>query len=113
MLRPITQAALMLLLLLFSPSMALAQSYPSRPITIIVTFPPGGSSDIVARALAPKLEAALSKEIDAMYQNGELAELIKKYGGDPEQFLVPTPEMSTARQGVDRAPDWTAPESTS
>lgn len=61
MLRPITQAALMLLSLLFSPSTALAQSYPSRPVTIIVTFPPGGSSDIVARALAPKLEAALGQ----------------------------------------------------
>jgi ABC-type amino acid transport substrate-binding protein len=61
----------------------------------------------------PKLEAALSKEIDAMYQNGKLAELIKKYGGDPEQFLVPTPEISKARQGVDRAANWTAPESTS
>jgi ABC-type amino acid transport substrate-binding protein len=61
----------------------------------------------------PKLEAALSKEIDAMYQNGDLAELIKKYGGDPEQFLVPTPEISKARQGVDRAANWTAPESTS
>ena len=61
----------------------------------------------------PKLEAALSKEIDAMYQNGELAELITKYGGDPEQFLVPTPEISKARQGVDRAANWTAPESTS
>ena len=61
----------------------------------------------------PKLEAALSKEIDAMYQNGKLAELIKKYGGDPEQFLVPTPEISKARQGVARAADWTAPESTS
>jgi ABC-type amino acid transport substrate-binding protein len=61
----------------------------------------------------PKLEAALSKEIDAMYQNGKLAELITKYGGDPEQFLVPTPEISKARQGVDRAANWTAPESTS
>ncbi len=61
MLRPITQAALMLLWLLFLPSTALAQSYPSRPVTIIVTFPPGGSSDIVARALAPKLEAALGQ----------------------------------------------------
>jgi ABC-type amino acid transport substrate-binding protein len=61
----------------------------------------------------PKLEAALSKEIDAMYQKGELAELIKKYGGDPEEFLVPTPEMSTSRQGVDRPADWKAPESTS
>jgi len=61
----------------------------------------------------PELEAALSKEIDAMYRNGELAELIKKYGGDPAEFLVPTPEMSTARQGVDRPADWTAPGSTS
>jgi polar amino acid transport system substrate-binding protein len=61
----------------------------------------------------PKLEAALSKEIDAMYANGELADLIKKYGGDPEQFLTPTPEISTARQGVDRPKDWKAPESTS
>jgi ABC-type amino acid transport substrate-binding protein len=61
----------------------------------------------------PKLEAALSKEIDAMYSNGELAKLITKYGGDPKQFLVPTPEISKARQGVDRAADWTAPKSTS
>jgi ABC-type amino acid transport substrate-binding protein len=61
----------------------------------------------------PKLEAALSKEIDAMYQNGKLAELITKYGGDPKQFLVPTPEISKARRGVDRAANWTAPESTS
>ena len=61
----------------------------------------------------PKLEAALSKEIDAMYANGELADLIKKYGGDPAQFLTPTPEISAARQGVDRPADWAAPVSTS
>ncbi len=47
----------------------------------------------------PKLEAALSKEIDAMYANGELANLIKKYGGDPAQFLTPTPEISTVAAG--------------
>jgi ABC-type amino acid transport substrate-binding protein len=61
----------------------------------------------------PKLEAALSKEIDKMYANGELVRLIKKYGGDPDQFLKPTPEMSTSRQGVDRPKDWTAPGATS
>ena len=61
----------------------------------------------------PKLEAAISKEIDKMYANGELTALIKKYGGDPDQFLKPSPEMSTSRQGVDRPNDWKAPRATS
>jgi polar amino acid transport system substrate-binding protein len=61
----------------------------------------------------PKLEAALSEEIDKMYANGDLAALIEKYGGDPAQFLTPTPEMSSSRQSVDRPADWAAPASTS
>jgi ABC-type amino acid transport substrate-binding protein len=61
----------------------------------------------------PKLTAALSKQIDQMYRNGELTSLIKKYGGDPQQFLVPTPQMSTSRQGVDRPDNWKAPGATS
>jgi polar amino acid transport system substrate-binding protein len=62
---------------------------------------------------APKLEQAISEEIRAMYENGELSDLIEEYGGDPEEFLVPTPEMSTSRQGVDRPDDWSAPGSPS
>ncbi|RPE43114.1 amino acid ABC transporter substrate-binding protein (PAAT family) [Streptomyces sp. Ag109_O5-1] len=57
----------------------------------------------------PKLEKAISAQIDAMYQNGELAKLIKKYGGDPEQFLKPSAGMAAARRGVDRPADWTPP----
>ncbi|HEX6354045.1 transporter substrate-binding domain-containing protein [Actinophytocola sp.] len=58
---------------------------------------------------SPKLEAAISKEIRKMYASGELTTLIKKYGGDPDEFLKPSPEMAAARAGVDRPADWTPP----
>jgi hypothetical protein len=49
MLRLAMQAAALACALLMLPAGAGAQTYPSRPITLIVTFPPGASSDIVAR----------------------------------------------------------------
>ena len=43
-----------------TPSPAVAQAkFPSQPITIVVGFPPGGSNDIVARMIAPKLSSIL------------------------------------------------------
>jgi tripartite-type tricarboxylate transporter receptor subunit TctC len=63
MLRSITQAALLASALLLTPASALAQTYPSRPVTLIVTFPPGGSADIVARTLEPKVSADLGQGV--------------------------------------------------
>ena len=40
-----------------------AQNYPVKPITFIVTYPPGGTVDTVARIIAPKLSARLGQPV--------------------------------------------------
>lgn len=42
---------------------ALAQEYPSKPITIIVPFPPGSGLDTVARTLAPLMSQQLGQSV--------------------------------------------------
>src|SRR5262249_60367818 len=42
---------------------ATAQDYPNRPITLVVPFPPGGSTTIVARIVADKLAESLGQQI--------------------------------------------------
>jgi len=44
-------------------SQALAQSYPVKPIRFIVTFPPGGTVDITARIVQPRLSESLGQTV--------------------------------------------------
>jgi tripartite-type tricarboxylate transporter receptor subunit TctC len=48
---------------LLQPTLAPGQTYPARPIHIIVTFPPGGNADTVARLLADKLTQQLAQPV--------------------------------------------------
>jgi tripartite-type tricarboxylate transporter receptor subunit TctC len=45
------------------PSIALAQAYPTRPVRLIVPFAPGGTTDIVARIVAPAMGASLGQQV--------------------------------------------------
>src|SRR6202521_5203979 len=42
---------------------AQAESYPSRPITLVVPFPPGGSTDAAARIMAERMRAPLGQPV--------------------------------------------------
>src|SRR5579862_1489429 len=53
--------ALALMVLAIAP--AQAQDFPTRTITLIVPFPPGGSTDVAGRILADKMGAALGQAV--------------------------------------------------
>jgi tripartite-type tricarboxylate transporter receptor subunit TctC len=46
-----------------APSLASAQAYPSKPIRVMVTVPPGGAADVVARLVSPKMGDALGQPL--------------------------------------------------
>src|SRR5580765_6102536 len=52
-----------ILLALFFASSALAQNYPGRPIRLIVPYAAGGTSDILARQIGPKLTEAWGQPV--------------------------------------------------
>ena len=47
----------------FASRMASAQTYPTRPITMIVPFPAGGPTDVIARTLAEHMKVSLGQNI--------------------------------------------------
>ena len=52
------------------PSLAQSPQYPTRPIQLIVTFPPGGSADFVARVLADRMSALFGQQVAVVNKAG-------------------------------------------
>src|SRR3954470_20573159 len=49
--------------LVFIPALAFAQSFPTKPIRLVVPFGPGGVADITARTVMPKMSESLGQPI--------------------------------------------------
>jgi len=56
--------------LILAATLAAAQSYPSKPVRLLVPFPPGGSTDLVARTISPKLGELLGAQMIVDYKGG-------------------------------------------
>jgi len=48
---------------MYVPVASFAQAYPSKPIRMIVGAPPGGTTDVVGRLIAPKLSERLGQQV--------------------------------------------------
>ena len=78
-----------------------AQPFPSKPIRIVVPYPPGGSPDVLARALAAQLDAQFGKSVIVDNRGGANgiigAEIVAKAAPDgytvmhtPPAFIINT-----------------------
>ncbi|WP_405048595.1 Bug family tripartite tricarboxylate transporter substrate binding protein [Rhodoferax ferrireducens] len=74
------------------PSLSQAQAWPSKPIKLIVPYPPGGSSDIIARAISQPLAEALKQSVIVENKpgaNGNLgADFVAKSAPDGHTVLL-------------------------
>src|SRR5512139_222590 len=57
-----TLAALAATIAVLAPA-AFAQDFPTKPIRLVVTYPPGGGADLMARLVAPKMAEALGQQV--------------------------------------------------
>jgi tripartite-type tricarboxylate transporter receptor subunit TctC len=89
---------LVALLLSLLAAAALAQSYPARPVRLVVGFPPGGGTDILARMLAPKLSEYLGQPFVVENRPGATtniaSDLVAKSAPDGYTLLFTTSSLA-------------------
>jgi len=90
----------LLLFFAFFHAFAFAQGYPAKPVRMVVAFPPGGSTDLSARALGEKLAAALGQPFVIENKPGASgnigAEYVAKSAADGYTLLMAATSFATA-----------------
>jgi tripartite-type tricarboxylate transporter receptor subunit TctC len=83
----------------FTPAQAQNQSWPDKPVKLIVSFAPGGVHDTLARVLQPRLTEALGQPIVIENRPGAggniAAEAVAKSAPDGTTFLVASEAIAT------------------
>lgn len=91
---------------------ASAQTYPSRPVTMVVPFPPGGNTDLMARALQTELSKTLNQPVVINNKGGAagtlgLLDLVRAEPDgytmalSPNNPLTAQPHLQQLRYGMD------------
>ena len=87
-----------------------AQTYPAKPVRIIVPFPPGGATDLVTRILAQKLTEAWGQQVVADNRAGASgnigAELAAKAPPDGYTLFMTSGSIVTANQHMFKKLNW-------
>jgi tripartite-type tricarboxylate transporter receptor subunit TctC len=94
-----TLCVIVLVLISLFSAQAAEEPYPSRPITIVVPFPPGGIADLTARPLAPALEKVLKQPVVVTNKSGAAGAVGMQYAAvakpDGYTLLVALVSIST------------------
>jgi len=97
-----------LLSALLAPLPALAQAYPSKPVKVIIPFPPGGTLDAVGRQLAQKLSEQLGQQFVVENRpggNGIIgADAVAKAQADGYTLLFNASTFTTAPMTMKQVP---------